>query len=1114
MPGSGARGDAGRYFALLRELREFRMARLGGEPSDRALGRAAGVKADTVKAWLTRGQFPQDCQKLVALVAAVAAEAAARGIIPIGSQAAALDAENWWGAYQEEVRRRAGEVSAGALRGQASRLLAGSAAGLPLAEMTDPFALEVHRPVKPDDPQPGLAPLPEYLAREHDTELRQVTAAAARGTSGTAVLVGGSSTGKTRACWEALGPLRDRPERWRLWHPIDPTRPEAALRELPAVGPRTVVWLNEAQFYLITSDETGERIAAGLRELLRDPARGPVLVLATLWPEYWNELASRPPAGEPDQHSQARELLAGYGINVPASLTEAELREAAASGDPRLVWGAAAADSGRVIQFLAGAPELIDRYENAPPAARALLDASLDARRIGMRGPLPRAFLEEAAPGYIVDADWSGLAEDWLDQALGYTVASCKGVPGPLVPVRAYTGLPSGPASYRVADYLEQHGRRTRLRFIPQRGFWEAAARHASYADLRGLARAATGCGLLRDAALIRMHAVARGNTGEAAVLIRDLSIMVPLSGDPRPAQWAVEHASLDNPFDVAWLLGALLDAGAGEQATVLASRGPASHVSLSRPDGVVSLLGTLREAGAGEQVAVLASRAAAHAPIDNWQDVAWLLNALREAGAGEQVAVLASRAAAHAPLDSPHDAAWLLNALREAGAGEQVTILADRAASHTRVDDPGGVASLLGALGKAGAGGPATILAGRAATHTAIDSPHDVAWLLNALREAGAGEQVTILADRAAIHTPVEDLLAIASLLGALGKAGAHQQVSILASRAATYAPLGDSHGVASLLDSLRVAGAHQQASLLVRRDPASRLSFDDLGAVIRLLDALRAAGADREVTTLASSDPAARVSLDNARDVARLLDTLRIAGADQQSARLVARGPASRASLSDPGAIAWLLDTLRRAGADVEVTILSGRAATHAPLYDLAGVASLLDALRKAGARQQITTLTSRDPATHASLGDARSVALLLNALQEAGAHQQVTILADRAATHASLHDPGGVVSLLNAIRKASAGQQVTILASRAATHAPLDQWNAGAQLLAALWEVGAPQQAETLIERLPLDGKFDLFLAQADRQARYKFGREPDGSQARPWGWEELAVLSPPP
>lgn len=92
-----------------------------------------------------------------------------------------------------------------------------AAAGRPLAGVTDPFALEVHLPAQLDDaPYREVPELPAYVAREHDAELMRIVAAAARGGSGIAVLVGGSSTGKTRACWEALRLLRERPERWRL----------------------------------------------------------------------------------------------------------------------------------------------------------------------------------------------------------------------------------------------------------------------------------------------------------------------------------------------------------------------------------------------------------------------------------------------------------------------------------------------------------------------------------------------------------------------------------------------------------------------------------------------------------------------------------------------------------------------------------------------------------------------------------------------------------------------------------------------------------------------------------------------------------------------------------
>lgn len=95
-------------------------------------------------------------------------------------------------------------------------------AGQPLASVLDPFVLEVHRPVDPDVPKPDLPVLPAYVAREHDAALAAVVRAAAAGTSGIAVLVGGSSTGKTRTCWQGLELLRN----------LDRTSPDAPSKRL------------------------------------------------------------------------------------------------------------------------------------------------------------------------------------------------------------------------------------------------------------------------------------------------------------------------------------------------------------------------------------------------------------------------------------------------------------------------------------------------------------------------------------------------------------------------------------------------------------------------------------------------------------------------------------------------------------------------------------------------------------------------------------------------------------------------------------------------------------------------------------------------------------------
>ncbi|WP_431904920.1 hypothetical protein [Nonomuraea sp. bgisy101] len=85
-----------------------------------------------------------------------------------------------------------------------------------LNEVSDPFALEVHRPITLEDAG-ELPSLPPYVRRAHDDRLAAVVARAAGGRSAMAVLVAGSSAGKTRALWEALTPLR-RAGGWRLWH--------------------------------------------------------------------------------------------------------------------------------------------------------------------------------------------------------------------------------------------------------------------------------------------------------------------------------------------------------------------------------------------------------------------------------------------------------------------------------------------------------------------------------------------------------------------------------------------------------------------------------------------------------------------------------------------------------------------------------------------------------------------------------------------------------------------------------------------------------------------------------------------------------------------------------
>lgn len=87
------------------------------------------------------------------------------------------------------------------------------------------------------------------------------------------------------------------------------------------------------------------------------------------------------------------------------------------------------------------------------------------------------------------------------------------------------------------------------------------------------------------------------------------------------------------------------------------------------------------------------------------------------------------------------------------------------------------------------------------------------------------------------------------------------------------------------------------------------------------------------------------------------------------------------------------------------------------------------------------------------------------------------------------------------------AGAQDQVIALAARAAAHAALDDRLGVAGLLDALRKAGAHEQVALLADRLPGEGLFDLFRAQGNNQALYRFGRDPDGSPARSWGWDDL-------
>jgi hypothetical protein len=289
------------------------------------------------------------------------------------------------------------------------------------------------------------------------------------------------------------------------------------------IKPQTVLWLDEIHIYLDTPDaRVGERLAAGLRELLRDPASRPVLILGTLWPEHWAHIVTVPRGARKDRHFQARALLTGRDIAVPDRFDEIDLRpiDMASDHDPRLVLARDQTD-GRITQFLAGAFELRKRYELAPQPERAVINAAMDVRRLGQTTRLPESFLRQAAPGYLDEETWDTLDEDWFARALDYASRPCHGLRGPLTPIRPRPGelVPAEP-QYRLADYLEQTAREERRYLAPPAAFWVAAAHPgATPDDLRAFGFAAYRRGRYRPVAELLQRAAKNGDTDALTIL-------------------------------------------------------------------------------------------------------------------------------------------------------------------------------------------------------------------------------------------------------------------------------------------------------------------------------------------------------------------------------------------------------------------------------------------------------------------------------------------------------------------------------------------------------------------------------------------------------------------
>ncbi|MGK5629195.1 hypothetical protein [Streptomyces sp. URMC 123] len=103
---------------------------------------------------------------------------------------------------------------------------------------------------------------------------------------------------------------------------------------------------------------------------------------------------------------------------------------------------------------------------------------------------------------------FQSMEEDWFEQALDYTARPVHGDAALPQQSRRTPRSRSADHFFRLADYMEQHGRRTRRAVCPPASFWEAALHHLSRPnDIDALAWAASSRWRLRYARLLAARA-------------------------------------------------------------------------------------------------------------------------------------------------------------------------------------------------------------------------------------------------------------------------------------------------------------------------------------------------------------------------------------------------------------------------------------------------------------------------------------------------------------------------------------------------------------------------------------------------------------------------------
>ncbi len=1112
------------------------------------------VSRSTLYDWMRNEHLPDGDGPLMEVVGLCLAAARKRGarVAP-----APQDAQGWTRLLAEAKQAR--DTSAVVAYRPAKGRSAASRPGTPIGRW-HPLALGVHRAIG--------GQLPGYVERAHDDLLRTVLDPSIED-SRAVVLRGSSSTGKTRAAYEAV---RDCLPDWLVDYPK--TGAILGRRLLDGFAPRTVVWLDDLLQFINPDAE----VLAELNDSLAGSTR--VIVIATMWPVQWEAIPHVGPGtlgkgnfypglkpllqGLPELSNLRDQINPAYGgiIDVPDRFTDSDLARAIRQRDHAVVsainTGRLAGAAGMVAQYLAGVPDLENHYTGpgADPYGQAVITAAIDMARFGLAGPYQEALLHQAVLGYLQDTLRVLDQDRWWPQALEYATRLLKGAVSALIPIPPSEG--TGIAGFRLTDYLDQQGRRTRQVSLGPASLWEALAEHTNQsADLTRLGQSAYDRGFYRYAAVLWKKAVRGGGVDALRSLLGLLGRIDPQSKH-KVAEWAAQNAPLDDPATIAKLLHFLRGAKFRGAANVLVTRA-AAGVSIGDPDGLALFIEELQLMTRTRAIRATADRLAKLASGEHALS-SKLLDKLNEAGELDAIIPLATDYARHADLCDPQSVISALRMIKACGRqGQSIKkFLLDRdPASSVTLDDSEAVKRILQLLHEVRADQALAVLANRAAEKVSIKQPLTVVLLLQALNETGQHQAIDgLMARDPARHVVLDSTGDIASLFEELQRNGRPDVAAALAYRFAAKAPLDNPRKLDRLFRALIDAGEREPARMLARRAVERRVlrryasnllymwdavfvfvelyragedeaaaalasqvieeegpwhpwrhsGVDDLLAVARRLSFESGADVAQRLTSSLVTHDYVQGSLDNPRQVAARIKWLDRAASKEALAALLSRRPADHVTLRDPGGVALLLGALRRLGESGAVTdLLARHPEEQVTVGDARGAANLLREMLAGGAREAVDSFIRRI-VDEVRITDSEGAAILLNFLSGAGAADAVLRIGKRSALHADVGDPKGTAQLLDILVRIDLRGEVTEVAMRTAGQAKLDNIYDVIELLDALRRAEVTPAFDVLVNRAANAGHF-ILLSERGFIEGYTFGREPDGTASSFWSWGGL-------